>query len=57
MALTFHRIDRAAAKRLRVVSDDGVPAVRTAEGETIHFDGASSDEIEAKVEEFLAWAS
>ena len=57
MALTFHRIDKAAAKRLRVVSDDGVPAVRTPEGETIEFEGASREEIDAKVEDFLAWAS
>ena len=57
MALTFHRSDKAAAKRLRVVSDDGVPALCTPEGETIHFEGASREEMEAKVEDFLAWAS
>jgi hypothetical protein len=57
MALTFHHIDKAAADRLRVETDDGVPAFRTREGETIEFDGATRDEIEAKAQDFLTWAA
>ena len=57
MALTFHHIDKAAADRLRVGSDDGVPAFRTPEGETIEFDGVSAEEIEAKAHDFLTWAA
>ena len=57
MALTFHHIDKAAADRLRVESDHGVPAFRTREGETIEFDGVTVDEIEAKAQDFLTWAA
>jgi hypothetical protein len=57
MALTFHHIDKAAAERLRVESEGGVPAFRTDEGETIEFDGATRDEIEAKAQDFLTWAA
>lgn len=57
MALTFHRIDKIAVDRLRVATDDGVPAFRTREGETIEFDGSSREEMEARVEDFLTWAA
>lgn len=57
MALTFHHIDKAAADRLRVESDDGVLAFRTREGETVEFDGATPEEIEAKAHDFLTWAA
>ncbi len=57
MALTFHHIDKTAAERLRVGSDDGVLAFRTPEGETIEFDGASRDEMEARAQDFLTWAA
>ncbi len=57
MALTFHHIDKAAADRLRVETDDEVLAFRTREGETIEFDGVSRDELEAKAHDFLTWAA
>jgi hypothetical protein len=57
MALTFHQIDKAAADRLRVDADGGVSAFRTPEGETIEFDGATPDEVEAKAQDFLTWAA
>ena len=57
MALTFHHIDKAAAERLRVDTDDGVLAFRTPEGETIEFDGVSPEEMEAKAQDFLTWAA
>lgn len=57
MALTFHHIDKAAVERLRVETDDGVPAFRTREGETIEFEGATPEEAEAKAHDFLTWAA
>jgi hypothetical protein len=51
MRLTGHRHLRA------VRLDDDHAVVETPEHEVIDFEGCSSDEVEAKVHDFEAWAS
>ncbi len=58
MALTFHRTHRHHDSSAPVpLPGEGVAAFRTAEGEVIHLEGASPDEVAAKADDFLAWAS
>jgi hypothetical protein len=58
MAHTFHRTQQDDRSPVAVeAGQSGVAAFRTADGEVISFDGVSADEVSAKAEEFLAWAS
>lgn len=58
MAHTFHRAHRDEHSPVAIDLDaETAKAFRTADGETIRFDGVSAAEARAKAEEFLAWAS
>jgi hypothetical protein len=58
MARTFHRTHPGADTPVAIDLDaEGAKVFRTADGETIQFYGVSADELDAKAEEFLAWAS
>lgn len=54
MALTFHRIHRDHPVQ---TDPEGAVVFRTPDGEELRFSGVSPDEVRAKAEEFLAWAS
>jgi hypothetical protein len=57
MALTFHRNHHHDDSPVAIDLDaEASKAFRTAEGETIRFDGVTPDEAAAKADEFLAWA-
>jgi hypothetical protein len=58
MAHTFHRTHRAEHTPVAIDQDaETAKAFRTADGETIRFDGVTAEEAAAKADEFLAWAS